>query len=96
MMDETVTVLLSAPAIVALTNIAKDLGLPSKLAPVVAIVLGVGIAAGQTYAEPGLWATISQGVLIALAASGVRDLATTPASEDRAIATAVKPRRAAE
>lgn len=85
---EEVTVLLSAPAVVALTNIAKDLGLPSRFAPVAAIVLGVGIALGSRYVEAGLWSTISGGVLVALAASGVRDLVTTPATTDRAIAEA--------
>ncbi|MFT4293941.1 MAG: hypothetical protein QM582_00845 [Micropruina sp.] len=86
---EPVTTLLSAAAIVALVNIAKDLGVASKWAPLLAILFGVGISVASTYLEPGLWQTISRGLLVALSASGVRDLVTTPATPERAIRRAV-------
>ena len=38
---EPVTAIPTVPAVLALVTLAKDLGMPSRLAPVLALVLGV-------------------------------------------------------
>ena len=43
------SILLTVPAIVALTNLAKRTGLPSKLAPLVSVLAGVAVACGDAY-----------------------------------------------
>lgn len=48
---EPVTAIATVPAVLALVTLAKDLGMPSRLAPVLALVLGVW-ADHQRY-DPG-------------------------------------------
>lgn len=84
-MDPIITTVLTVPAILALVTIARDLGLPSKLAPVSAVILGValGIAEQQLGHFP-IWQAGAGGLLVGLAASGVYDaskLAGGPAPE---------------
>lgn len=73
-MDTMTTTLLTVPAILALVTIARDLGMPSKIAPVVALALGValGVAEQQLGGLPIYQAAVG-GALIGLAASGLYD-----------------------
>ena len=41
---DAVTALATAPAVLALVTLAKDLGVPSKVAPALAVVLGIGLS----------------------------------------------------
>lgn len=70
------TVLLSVPAIVALTTLAKRLGVRGQWSMLVAVVLGGCLAAAQHYLgnDPGFQA-IAQGVLLGLSAAGLFDVA---------------------
>lgn len=83
---EPVTALLSVPGIVALVNITKRAGLPARWAPLVAIVLGIAIAVldelltGNVY-----YAAATNGLLVALAASGVYDLLPGDSQPRRAL-----------
>lgn len=79
---DTITTIATPLAVIALVTIAKDLGLPSKLGSVLAVLLGVGIHAGATYLDPGLWQVISQGVILGLGGSGVYDVAKKAAPGD--------------
>ena len=73
-----IVTLATIPAIVALVTLAKDLGLPSRLGPLVALVFGVALSllealtlnSGQLSAwyEP-----VAQGVILGLSASGLYD-----------------------
>lgn len=92
---EALATLLTVPAIVALVTILRDLGLPSKLAPVAAVVLGVGIGiVGQQLGHIPVVQAGADGLLVALAAAGVYDVAKTSRSH---IEVAVEaPRRAIE
>lgn len=75
-MTDAITAILSVPAILALITIAKDLGLPSKLAPVAAIVVGVVLAVlNHLLAGTPVWGAIASGLLLGLSASGVYDTA---------------------
>lgn len=72
---ETLTMLATAPAIIALVNLAKSLGLSGKLALVLAVVLGVALSvADYALAGSGAYAAASSGLLLGLAAAGLYDI----------------------
>ena len=78
-MDPTITTLVSVPAILAVVNLLKDLGLPAKLAPVAAILAAVAFSVAQgQFGDTPLYMQISSGIIMALAAAGVYDTTKTP------------------
>lgn len=72
------TVLLSVPAIIALTTLGKKLGARGQWPMLVAVVLGGGLAAAQYYlgGDPA-YEQISHGILLGLSAAGLFDTAKT-------------------
>lgn len=69
------SILLTVPAIVALTNLAKRTGLPSKLAPLVSVLAGVAVACGDAYSTgSGYLDAVARGIVLGLTASGLYDL----------------------
>lgn len=76
---EPVTAIATVPAVLALVTLAKDLGLPSRIAPLLAIVLGVVLTVLQAAAMNGglttadIFTVISSGVILGLSASGLYD-----------------------
>lgn len=69
------SILLTVPAIVALTNLAKRTGLPSKLAPLVSVLAGVAVACGDAYSTgSGYIDAVARGIVLGLTASGLYDL----------------------
>ena len=69
------SILLTVPAIVALTNLAKRTGLPAKLAPLVAVLAGVAVACGDAYSTgSGYLDAVARGIVLGLTASGLYDL----------------------
>lgn len=69
------SILLTVPAIVALTNLAKRTGLPSKLAPLVSVLAGVAVACGDAYSTgAGYLDAVARGIILGLTASGLYDL----------------------
>ena len=73
-MTETAVTLLTAPAILALVNLVKSLGLSGKWSALVAVTLGVGVACLQAYAPAEAVQTISQGLIVGLGAAGLYDV----------------------
>ena len=70
-----ITLLVSVPAILALVNLLKSLGLPAKLAPVASIIIGVGLNLAVFFlSEYGWFAAAAQGLILALGASGLYDV----------------------
>lgn len=68
-------ILLTVPAIVALTNLAKRTGLPARLAPLVSVLVGVAVACGDAYSTgAGYLDAVARGVILGLTASGLYDL----------------------
>lgn len=61
------------PLLIALVQVAKEAGLPSRLAPVAALVLGVaaGIAAQYTLPHPNPIIGLVAGVAAGLSAAGL-------------------------
>lgn len=69
------SILLTVPAIVALTNLAKRSGLPSRLAPLVSVLAGVAVACGDAYSTgSGYLDAVARGIVLGLTASGLYDL----------------------
>lgn len=69
------SILLTVPAIVALTNLAKRTGLPSRLAPLVSVLVGVAVACGDAYSTgAGYLDAVARGIILGLTASGLYDL----------------------
>lgn len=78
---DTVVTLATVPAVLALVTLLKDLGLPSKLAPLVAVLLGVVVTLVDAWAGGGFASSqevvqsISVGVILGLSAAGLYDSA---------------------
>ena len=71
---DAVQTLMTPLAILAMVTILRDLGLPARLAPLVAIVLGVALSiAAVLFADSPIFGAIASGILLALTASGVYD-----------------------
>lgn len=69
------SILLTVPAIVALTNLAKRTGLPASLAPLVSVMVGVAVACGDAYSTgSGYLDAVARGIILGLTASGLYDL----------------------
>ena len=70
------TTLATAPAVLALVTLAKDLGLPTRLAAPLAVALGVILAAADhALAGSGAYAAAADGLLLGLGAAGLYDAA---------------------
>ena len=70
------TTLATAPAVLALVTLAKDLGLPAPLAAPLAVVLGMVLAAADhALAGTGVYAAVADGLLLGLGAAGLYDAA---------------------
>ena len=70
------TTLATAPAVLALVTLARDLGLPKRLAAPLAVVLGVVLAVGDhALGSSGLYAAVADGLLLGLGAAGLYDAA---------------------
>lgn len=83
-MDTTVTALATVPAVLALVTLAKDLGLPTRLAALTAVVLGVGLSvADHALAGSGAYSAAASGLILGLGAAGLYDTArlVAPAAE---------------
>ena len=75
----TVVTIATIPAIIALVTIAKDLGMPPRLSPLLAIVLGIalslfdGFIQGTVFDVAGALAVSGTGLILGLSASGLYD-----------------------
>lgn len=73
---DTITTLATVPAVIALVTLLKDLGLPSKLGALAAVLLGVALSvlAALSVGPVGNWyETVSLGVILGLSAAGLYD-----------------------
>ena len=74
MTPEIITIA-SIPAILALTNLAKSLGLSGKISALLAVVLGVALAVAQyELAAYGWYQAAVQGMILGLSAAGLYDV----------------------
>lgn len=82
-MSPAILTVVTVPAILALVNLAKSLGLSGRWSALVAVLLGVGLAVAEHYAPAALWQTIIGGLIVGLGAAGLYDV-TAPTDAKRA------------
>ena len=76
---ETALTLASVPAILALVNLLKSIGLAGKWSAAAAVALAVVLnLAAYLLADSGAWQAISSGILLGLAAAGLYDITPGP------------------
>lgn len=79
-MTGAVLTLLTAPAILALVNLLKGLGLGGRWSALAAVLLGVGVALVEHYAPADPVQTLTPGLIIGLSAAGLYDATAKPAT----------------
>lgn len=72
-MSEVALTLLTAPAILALVNLTKTLGVSGRWSALIAVSLGVTIALTEYYAPADLVQTVATGLIVGLGAAGLYD-----------------------
>ena len=85
---DTITTIASPLAIIALVNVAKRLGMPAALSPVLALLLAGGIVLAEVWLSPEGYGALSRAILLGLAAAGVWDItpgSVQPQSPKRAV-----------
>ena len=85
---DTITTIASPLAIIALVNVAKRLGLPAALSPVLALLLAGVIVSAEVWLSPDGYGALSRAILLGLAAAGVWDItpgSVQPQSPKRAV-----------
>ena len=74
MIEGAVLTLVSVPAVVGTTNLAKRVGVPDRAAPVVAVITAFVFVFGAAFAPGEIWQAVTQAVLLGLSACGLYDL----------------------
>lgn len=77
-----VTAIATPAAVVAIITVAKDLGLPAKVSPLLAVTAGILLnlldsAVSGVLTQHTVLAGVSQGLILGLTACGVYDIAKT-------------------
>lgn len=77
-----VTAIATPAAVVAIITVAKDLGLPAKVSPLLAVAAGILLnlldsAVSGVLTQHTVLAGVSQGLILGLTACGVYDIAKT-------------------
>lgn len=77
---DTLTTILSVPAVVAIVEILKRFGVAGKWALAAALLVAVALNVADYYlAASGLYAAVTAGLLLGLSAAGLYDVAKTAA-----------------
>ena len=74
MLDPTIVTLASVPAVLAVVNLLKELGMPSKLSALVALILAALFVFGEAHLAEDLWANITSALVLGLGAAGLYDV----------------------
>ena len=81
-MDVTTTIL-TVPAVVAIVELGKSLGLAGRWALLAAVVVAIALnVANYLWATSGLYGAVVAGLLLGLAAAGLHDTAKTASDRD--------------
>lgn len=79
---DTVVLIATVPAIVALVNFFKKLGVPARASLALAVVLGVVLSLAQFFwGDEGWFTAAANGLLLGLSASGLYDLVPKGATQ---------------
>lgn len=84
---DTVTLIATVPAIVALVNLAKRFGVRDHYATLTAVLLGVGLnVADYAWSDAGWYAAATQGLILGLGAAGLYDVTDRDAPQVMVVA----------
>jgi hypothetical protein len=79
---DSVNLLLSVPAVLAVVQFVKQFGVAGRWATLTALVVAVGLnVASYEWGASGLYRAVAQGLLLGLAAAGLYDAAKTAAKK---------------
>lgn len=73
---DAITTIATVPAVIALATIAKDIGFPTRLVPLLSIGFGVALQTLQALTLGGVdnwYEVLSLGLILGLSASGLYD-----------------------
>lgn len=77
---DTLSTILSVPAVVAIVTLLKSFGVVGKWAMLAALVVAIALnVAAYLWGTSGLFAAVVAGILLGLSAAGLYDLAKTAA-----------------
>jgi len=77
---DTVTTILSVPAVLAIVQLLKSFGVVGKWALLAAVIVAVALnVADYLWSASGLYGAVISGLLLGLAAAGLYDAAKTAA-----------------
>lgn len=80
---DTVTTILSVPAVLAIVEFLKSFGVSGKWSLAAAVVVAVALnVADYLWSSSGLYGAVVSGLLLGLAAAGLYDTARTAASKE--------------
>ena len=80
---DTLTTILSVPAVVAIVELCKSFGVKGKWALLAAVIVAVALnLAAYVWATSGAFAAIVAGLLLGLSAAGLYDVAKTAAPKE--------------
>lgn len=81
---DTVTTILSVPAVLAIVELLKSFGVSGKWSLAAAVVVAVALnVADYLWATSGLYGAVVSGLLLGLAAAGLYDTARTAAPKQK-------------
>ena len=74
-MDLT-AMLLTAPAVIGVVNLLKEYGMPTKLAPIVSVIIGIIAGIIVSYLQYGIFnpITVALGFIAGMSATGLYDV----------------------
>ena len=88
---DTLTTILSVPAVVAIVTLLKSFGVAGKWALLAALVVAVALNVADTRGPQAACTRSSSGLLTGLAAAGLYDVAQTAAPLSRRRSSALRP-----
>lgn len=72
---DTVTLIATVPAIVALVNLAKKFGIRNEWSMLLALILGAGLSLSDYFfSAAGWYSSLTSGILLGLGAAGLYDV----------------------
>lgn len=89
---DTVTLIATVPAILALVNLSKRFGIKDQWATLLAVVLGVALNLGDYFwSGTGWYSAVTQGLILGLGAAGLYDVTDRDAPTVAVLATEAIP-----
>lgn len=70
-----ITTLLATPAVLAMVNLYKSLGLKGNWSALAAVLTALAFGAAEAYAPAGIWDWFSRSLIVGLSAAGTYDVA---------------------